>query len=40
VQRLIFDALTKAQQRQLRDISRRVLRAIDPDEACLDGRGH
>jgi DNA-binding MarR family transcriptional regulator len=36
VQRLVFDPLTKAQQRQLRDIGRRVMRAIDPDDRCLD----
>lgn len=33
----MFDTLTKAQQRQLRDSSRRILRAIDPDDPCLDG---
>ncbi|MET8150194.1 MarR family winged helix-turn-helix transcriptional regulator [Actinoplanes sp. NPDC049668] len=38
VQRLIFDALTKAQQRQLREISRRVVHAIDPDDTCIAGR--
>jgi DNA-binding MarR family transcriptional regulator len=38
VQRLVFDPLTKAQQRQLRDIGRRVMRAIDPDDRCLDDR--
>lgn len=37
VRRLVFDTLTKAQQRQLRDSSRRILRAIDPDDPCLDG---
>ncbi|WP_250037545.1 MarR family winged helix-turn-helix transcriptional regulator [Paractinoplanes maris] len=37
VQRLVFDSLTKAQQRQLRDIGRRVVRAIDPNDPCLDG---
>ena len=35
VRRLVFDALTKAQHRQLRDIGRRVVRAIDPDDFCL-----
>jgi DNA-binding MarR family transcriptional regulator len=35
VQRLVFDALTKAQHRQLRDIARRVVRVIDPDDPCL-----
>ncbi len=37
VRRLVFDTLTNAQQRQLRDISRRVIHAIDPDDPCLDG---
>ena len=32
VQRLIFDPLTKAQQRQLRDISQRIVRAIAPED--------
>jgi DNA-binding MarR family transcriptional regulator len=36
VRRLVFDPLTKAQSRQLRAISRRVMRAIDPDDHCLD----
>jgi DNA-binding MarR family transcriptional regulator len=31
VRRLVFDPLTKAQSRQLREISRRIMRAIDPD---------
>lgn len=31
VRRLVFDPLTAAQQRQLRAISERILRAIDPD---------
>ena len=35
VRRLVFDPLTKAQIRQLRDISRRIVRAIDPDDPCL-----
>jgi DNA-binding MarR family transcriptional regulator len=30
VRRLVFDPLTKTQSRQLRDISRRIMRAIDP----------
>ena len=30
VRRLVFDPLTKTQTRQLRDISRRIIRAIDP----------
>jgi hypothetical protein len=36
VRRRIFDPLTKTQQRQLRDIGRRLVRAIDPDDPCLD----
>ena len=32
VHRLIFDPLTKAQQRQLRDIGQRIMRAIAPDD--------
>jgi DNA-binding MarR family transcriptional regulator len=35
VRRLVFDTLTKTRQRQLHDISRRVLRVIDPDDPCL-----
>ena len=31
VRRLVFDPLTKTQSRQLREISRRIMRAIDPD---------
>ncbi|MGW0436239.1 MarR family winged helix-turn-helix transcriptional regulator [Micromonospora sp. NPDC003197] len=34
VRRLVFDPLTKAQQRQLREAGQRILRAIDPDTAC------
>jgi DNA-binding MarR family transcriptional regulator len=30
VRRLVFDPLTKTQSRQLREISRRIMRAIDP----------
>ena len=37
VRRLVFDPLTKAQTRQLREIGRRILHAIDPDERSLDG---
>jgi DNA-binding MarR family transcriptional regulator len=32
VRRLIFDPLTRAQQRQLRDITRRIMRAITTDD--------
>ena len=35
VRRLVFDPLTKAQSRQLRDIGRRIMRAIDPSGPCL-----
>jgi DNA-binding MarR family transcriptional regulator len=35
VRRLVFDPLTKAQTRQLREIGRRIMRAIDPDDPCL-----
>jgi DNA-binding MarR family transcriptional regulator len=38
VRSYVFDPLTKAQQRQLRDIGHRVVRAVDPDAACLTGR--
>jgi DNA-binding MarR family transcriptional regulator len=38
VRRLIFDPLTKTQSRQLRDISRRITGAIDPDGHHLDGQ--
>jgi DNA-binding MarR family transcriptional regulator len=36
VRRLVFDPLTKAQYRQLREIGRRIMRAIDPDDRSLD----
>jgi len=32
VRRLVLDPLTKPQARQLREISRRIMRAIDPDD--------
>ena len=32
VRRLVFDPLTKTQSRQLREIGRRIIRAIDPDD--------
>jgi len=35
VRTLVFDALTKAQIRQLTDIGHRIMRAIDPDDRCL-----
>jgi len=41
VRRLVFDPLTKAQQRQVREAGRRILHAIDPDDPCPgDGPGH
>jgi len=36
VRRLVFDPLTKAQSRQLRQICRRIMRAIDQGDRCLD----
>jgi hypothetical protein len=36
VRRLIFDPLTKTQSRQLREIGRRITRAIDPGDDCPD----
>jgi DNA-binding MarR family transcriptional regulator len=36
VRRLVFDPLTRNQQRQLREIGRRIMRAIDPNDRCLD----
>ncbi|WBB69980.1 MarR family transcriptional regulator [Micromonospora sp. WMMD812] len=38
VRHLVFDPLTKAQQRQLREIGNRVMRAVDPDGQCPGGR--
>jgi DNA-binding MarR family transcriptional regulator len=35
VRRLVFDPLTKAQSRQLRDIGRRITRAIEPNDPRL-----
>ncbi|MEU5721843.1 MarR family transcriptional regulator [Micromonospora sp. NPDC047738] len=34
VRTLVFDPLTKAQQRQLRDIGHRIMRVVDPDGSC------
>jgi DNA-binding MarR family transcriptional regulator len=34
VRRLVFDPLTKAQQRQLRTIGERINRAVDPEGPC------
>lgn len=38
VRRLVFDALTPAQQRQLQDICIRILTAIDPQATAMDRR--
>jgi DNA-binding MarR family transcriptional regulator len=35
VRRLVFDPLTKAQQRRLHEISRRIMNTIDPEDRCL-----
>ncbi|MEV6344705.1 MarR family transcriptional regulator [Actinoplanes sp. NPDC051851] len=34
VRELVFDPLTRAQVRQLGDIGRRIMRAVDPDDPC------
>ncbi|HEX4222768.1 MAG TPA: MarR family winged helix-turn-helix transcriptional regulator [Pseudonocardiaceae bacterium] len=36
VHRLVFDPLTKAQSRQLREIGLRIMHAIDPDDRSFD----
>lgn len=36
VRRLVFDPTTKAQHHRLCDIARRIVRAIDPADHCLD----
>jgi DNA-binding MarR family transcriptional regulator len=38
VRRLVFDPLTKAQSRQLREIGRRIMRATDVDDRGIDGK--
>ncbi len=38
VRRLVFDPLTKVQSRQLGEIGRRIMRAIDPDDPSLEGQ--
>jgi hypothetical protein len=38
VRRLVFDPLTKPQVRQLQQIGRRIIRAIDPADPCLTDR--
>jgi hypothetical protein len=35
VRRLVFDPLTRAQQRHTCDIAQRIMRAIDPNDRCL-----
>ncbi|MET0422694.1 MAG: MarR family transcriptional regulator [Actinoplanes sp.] len=37
VRRLVFDPLTKAQQRQLREIGARIMNAADPEGNCPRG---
>jgi DNA-binding MarR family transcriptional regulator len=39
VRRLVFDPLAKTQSRQLREIGRRITRAIDPGDHRPDLRG-
>ncbi|MFI5892733.1 MarR family winged helix-turn-helix transcriptional regulator [Actinoplanes sp. NPDC051513] len=34
VRQFVFDPLTKPQQRNLKEIGRRIMRAIDPDDRC------
>jgi DNA-binding MarR family transcriptional regulator len=36
VRRLVFDPTTRAQHHRLCDIARRIVRAIDPADQCLD----
>ena len=38
VRRLVFDPLTKAQSRQLREIGRRIMRATDADDRGAEGQ--
>ena len=38
VRRLVFDPLTRSQARQLGEITRRIMRAIDPADPCLSAR--
>jgi DNA-binding MarR family transcriptional regulator len=40
VRSFVFDPLTKAQTRQLRDIGRRISAAIDPNDDCLPPDGN
>ncbi len=39
VRSYVFDPLTAAQARQLRDIGRRMVKAIDPNDRCLPDAG-
>jgi DNA-binding MarR family transcriptional regulator len=34
VRRYVFDPLTKSQQNQLREIGRRIMRVVDPNDRC------
>ena len=38
VRQLVFDPLTRVQQRQIREIARRIMRSIDPNDRCLEAR--
>lgn len=38
VRRLVLDPLTRGQARQLTTIGRRIMRAIDPNDRCIDDR--
>jgi len=38
VRALVFDPLTKVQRRHMRDIGRRIMRAIDPNDRCFEER--
>jgi DNA-binding MarR family transcriptional regulator len=38
VRSLVFDPLTAAQVRQLDQIGRRIVHAVDPDDTCLEAR--
>ncbi|TQS45106.1 MarR family winged helix-turn-helix transcriptional regulator [Cryptosporangium phraense] len=37
VRRLVFDVLTKSQQRQMREVANRVVGATNPDDPCFSG---
>jgi len=38
VRAIVFDPLTKVQHRQMRDIGRRIMRTIDPNDRCFEER--